>query len=137
MKKIRLLIVDEHPAVCQALAARLQSTPHLEVVGAANTLREGLRDAQTLRPDVILLELKGQNAHRLDPAGDLSGHLVDGRTGLIVLTSYADDLEREAAIRAGAQRYLLKDIDSPRLIAEIEAVAAEVRHDEKRLEIGD
>lgn len=137
MKKIRLLIVDEHPAVRQALAARLRSTPHLDVVGTANSFREGVRYARALQPDVVLLELKGKNGHRLTPIGEMAGPLPDHRPGIIVLTSFADDLEREAAIRAGAQRYLLKDIDSPRLIAEIEAVAAEAQHDETRLVIGD
>ena len=52
----------------------------------------------------------------------LAGHPA----GIIVLTSYADDDEREAAMHAGARRYLLKQIDSARLLNEIEAVANEV-----------
>jgi acetoin utilization protein AcuB len=124
MSAIRLLVVDEHPAVCLALATRLGSTPGIEVVGATTTFSEGIRAASELQPDVILLELKGRNyepqrvtalAHALNGSGG----------GIIVLTSYADDFERENAFRTGARRYLLKNIDSARLIAEIEAVAAE------------
>jgi DNA-binding response OmpR family regulator len=52
----------------------------------------------------------------------LTGHPV----GIIVLTSYADDDEHQAALEAGAKRYLLKHIDSASLTAEIEAVRDEV-----------
>ena len=45
-----------------------------------------------------------------------------------MLTSYAEDDEREAALAAGASRYLLKHIDTARLLSEIEAVAAEIDH---------
>lgn len=126
MKIIKVLIVDEHLAVRQALAARLRAFSHIEVVATAQDFREGLECARTTRPDVILLELKGASSLQPDPVGELKGALADHRAGIIVLTSYADDDEREAALSAGACRYLLKHIDSTRLLNEIEAVANEV-----------
>lgn len=126
MKIIKVLIVDEHLAVRQALAARLRAFSHIEVVATAQDFREGLECARTTRPDVILLELKGASSLQPDPVGELKGALADHRAGIIVLTSYADDDEREAALSAGARRYLLKHIDSTRLLNEIEAVANEV-----------
>lgn len=125
MNDIRLLIVDEHPAVCQALATRLGATPGIEVVATASGLQEGLEQAQRLQPDVVLMELKGKDNHRPNPITNMARTLAHYPAGIIVLTSYADEYEREEAVRAGICRYLLKNIDSARLIAEIRAVAAE------------
>jgi DNA-binding NarL/FixJ family response regulator len=126
MKQIRVLIVDEHLAVRRALAARLKAYGHIDVVATARDFHGGLELARDLRPDVILLELKGASNLQLDPVGEMTRALSGHPAGIIVLTSYADDDEREAALRAGARRYLLKQIDTARLLDEIEAVATEV-----------
>lgn len=126
MKRIKILIVDEHLPVRRALAARLQAFPHIEVVATARNFREGIEKAQSLQPDVILLELKGSNNIHSDPVSEMHEALAGHPAGIIVLTSYADDDEREAALAAGARRYLLKHIDSTRLLSEIESVAVEV-----------
>lgn len=125
MKKIRLLIIDEHPAVCQALVTRLNAVTSIEVVGSASTYEEGLAGAGILKPDVILLELKGSGDNEIEPLHAISRLLVRGPAGVIVLTSYLDEMERRGALEAGARRYLLKDIDTARLVGEIEAVADE------------
>ncbi len=126
MKRIKVLIVEDHPAVRQALAARLSSFPQIDVLAAPESLRQALKQAQRLKPDVILLELKGSSSNWPNPVGEMNKALAGHPAGIIVLTSYADGDEREAAQAAGARRYLLKQIDSARLISEIEAVAVEV-----------
>jgi two-component system NarL family response regulator len=126
MKKIRVLIVDEHVAVRQALATRLSAYAHIEVVATARSFQEGLERTRAFHPDVILLEIKGASSLQPDPVGEMSKVFGDHPAGIIVLTSYADEREREAALQAGARRYLLKHIDSSRLLSEIEAVAAEI-----------
>lgn len=128
MDKIRVLIIDEHPVVCQALASRLDAVPSICVVGSICEFKAGLSDATNLQPDVILLELKTGPDRRskgvgLNPVGAISALLSSSHSGVIVLTSYLDECERDEALGAGAQRYLLKDIDTGKLIAEIEAVA--------------
>ena len=125
MKQIKILIVDEHLAVRRALAARLGSFSHIDVVATAASFTEGLELAERYRPDVILLELTGTR-DRVNPVGEMDKALVGHPAGIIVLTSYADDDEREAALQAGARRFLLKQIDSARLLGEIESVASEV-----------
>lgn len=125
MKKIRVLIIDEHPAVCRALTLRLDAVPSVDVIGSVCDFDEGLTCARALCPDVILVEIKGR---RDDVARSLRAiaRLVAQRSaGIIVLTSYLDEAERAGALQAGALRYLLKDIDTERLVAEIEAVAGE------------
>ena len=130
MKKIRLLIIDENSAVRQALETRLRAFEQIELLAVARDFPEGVILARELRPDIILLEPKVRYDYGHDPIVHL-GKLVNGRTpgyspGIIVLTSYMDEIEREAVLIAGAHRYLLKDIDSTRLVAEIEAVNSEL-----------
>jgi DNA-binding NarL/FixJ family response regulator len=125
MEKIRVLIIDEHPAVCQALVVRLSAVSSIEVVGSASTYREGLKGSQIFQPDVILLELKGTGENDIEPLDAVSGLLAGGPAGVIVLTSYLDESERAGALEAGALRYLLKEIDTTHLVGEIEAVADE------------
>lgn len=107
--------------------ARLGEAPELEVVGTAWTFEQGLGEIRTWRPDVILLELKGRSRYGLDPIGTIFRAMSGLPVGVIVLTSYQDALERAVALQAGAQRYLLKDIDSDLLIGEIAAVAESVQ----------
>lgn len=126
MNRIKVLIVEDHPAVRQALVARLNSFPQIDVLDAPVGLSQALKQAESLKPDVVLLELKGSSGVWPDPVGEMNKALSGHPAGIIVLTSYADDDEREAAQAAGARRYLLKQIDSARLLSEIEAVAAEV-----------
>jgi DNA-binding NarL/FixJ family response regulator len=118
MEKIKVLIVDEYLAVRRALAARLSSVPHIDVIATAIDIREGM--------DVILLELKGTSTLLMNPVSEMHQALAGHPAGIIVLTSYAEDDEREAALAAGASRYLLKHVDTARLLSEIEAVAAEI-----------
>ncbi len=126
MKTIKVLIVDEYLVVRRALATRLSAYPHIDVISTADDFDQGLRKAGALQPDVILMELKGTSSRTGDPVSEMRQAIAGHPAGIIVLTSYAEDYEREAALAAGASRYLLKQIDSARLIDEIEAVAAEV-----------
>jgi two-component system, NarL family, response regulator LiaR len=126
MDQIRVLIIDEHGAVRRALAARLGSYPEVKVVAAAGCFQEGLERACSIQPDVILLELKGKSGRRPDQVGEMAKALAGKPVGIIVLTSYAIDDERAAALNAGARRYLVKHIDSALLVAEIQGVAEEV-----------
>ena len=125
--KIRVLIIDENPSVREALMARLSVAPELEVVASAWSFEQGLEEIRTWRPDVVLLELKGRSRYGLDPIGTIFRAMSGLPVGVIILTSYQDELERAVALQAGAQRYLLKDIDSELLIGEIAAVAATVQ----------
>jgi len=125
MEKIRVLIIDEHPAVCEALAARLRAVPSIEVVGALSAFPETLEAVDQAQADVVLLDLIDKSDARLQAGTAILRLLAGCQVGVIVLTSYIDEIERNCVMRAGARRYLLKDIDTLRLISEIEAVARE------------
>ncbi len=124
MDKVRLLIIDEHEAVRRALATRLSSTISIEVVGTAQDI-----DATELscsgNSDVALLGLKSSMDVDFDATIGTVESLTEAGTAVIILTPYADAIERELVLHAGAYRYLLKDINSPQLISEIIEVAHE------------
>jgi DNA-binding NarL/FixJ family response regulator len=127
MGKVQLLIIDEHEAVRKALARRLNSAPTIEVVATQHHLDfEGER--LPLPADVALFGLRSGSDKALDATIDVVQRLTDGGTAVIVLTSYADDIERELLLSSGAYRYLLKNINSHQLIAEILEVAEETAH---------
>lgn len=120
MKKIRVVIIEEHPAVRQALAVRLRSSARVELAGATSNLPLGLQMVQDVHPDVVLLGCKGSRNETLMTLVELVQHLVKEETAVMVLASYADEVEREMLLQAGVTRYLLKDINTPQLLKEIE-----------------
>jgi DNA-binding NarL/FixJ family response regulator len=117
MGRTRLLIIDEHRAVRQALVSRLQQTGRLQVVASTGSAEEGLLQVEALRPNIVLLETKRSDGTGLETCRRIARSHPD--TTVIVLTSYDDEDERQAAYMAGATRYLLKDIDSTRLVYEL------------------
>jgi two-component system response regulator DevR len=126
MSKTQVLIIDEHPHVRRALAARLATTPNIRVMATVSGVEEGLRVAASRHPDVVLLGLRTQGEMRdTSQIERLSRELEVYGAGLIVLTTYSVEEERKQILKAGAKRYLLKNIDSRRLIAEINAVVPE------------
>lgn len=120
VSKTRLLIIDDRDTVRRALEQRLGHAPEIELVGSASSTTEGLHAVQTLLPDVVLLEIKLADGSGLDACRRILA--VAPSVHVVILTSYMDEAERQAAFQAGAASYVLKDIDSQRLIRAIESV---------------
>jgi len=119
MTRVRVLIVEEHDKVRREMAVRLGNEVHLELVGAVVPGEEAVAMVQRAQPDVILLGL-GMKAERgLDICRQVAAIAPEAR--ILVLTSYEDEAEKQEAYRAGACRYLLKDLHSRELIRAIEA----------------
>jgi DNA-binding NarL/FixJ family response regulator len=119
---LRILIIDDHDDVRHALTARLSSAPGMAVVGETADAEDGLLKTRTLRPDVVVVETKRADGRGLEIVSWIAQSGIGAR--VIVLTSYPSEWERWAAHRAGAARYLLKDIASPLLIEHIRSAAA-------------
>jgi two-component system response regulator DevR len=81
---------------------------------------EGLQAVHALSPDVVLLEIKMADGSGVDACRQITQAAPSAN--VIVLTSFMDEAERQAAFQAGASSYVLKDIDSQRLIRAIESV---------------
>lgn len=119
MSEIKIMIIDEHPAVRRALKIRLESVPEIKVIAVAEGLIEGERLAQVAKPQVVLLGLRSFIDHTTSLIVHTIAHLNELGCAVIILTPYPDDVEQEMFLRAGASGYLLKDINSPQLIASI------------------
>lgn len=114
---MRIYIVDEHLPVRVALADRLSRSREMQVVGHTGSADEVMEDVQQKQPDVVLLEVKrsdGMGLELLRQLADLVSH-----PHLVVLTSYPSSWEEQAAARAGAVSYLLKDIETDLLIEQL------------------
>jgi DNA-binding NarL/FixJ family response regulator len=115
-----LLIIDDHDDVREALKARLDAAPGIEVVGCTGQWETGLRTALALEPDAVLLETKRADGAGLEALSCLTDQCR--YSDIIVLTSYADGDEQAEARSKGAARYLLKEIDTAQLVREIRSV---------------
>jgi len=110
MGQIRLLIVDDHPVVRDGLRGMFAGTAEFVVVGEAANGAEALELAQSLRPDVILMDLRMPGVDGATAIRQLTERAIPSR--VLVLTTYDSDSDVMPAIAAGATGYLLKD--SPR-----------------------
>ena len=116
---IRVLLVDDHEVVREGLRSFLSLQDGLEVAGEAADGEQAVREAERLRPDVILMDLV---MPRLDGVGamrELRRRLPASR--VIVLTSFADDERLLPAIQAGAAGYLLKNVAPQELARAVRA----------------
>ena len=111
---IRIFIIDEHRPAREMLARRLAALPDMEVVGSSNDGAEGLRQVAQLRPDLVLLDVKMKNADGLEVCRRACSSGFG--TQVAILTSYIDPEERRMAFRAGVRGYLLKEVDTPKLV---------------------
>ena len=130
MERIRLIIIDQHKGVRNALDIRLRSAPTVKIVGTVD-MNEAKKLLQIgLQPDVALLGLTGRN-DALGEIVELVAKLVEGGTAVLALTSYSNDIAREMVLQAGASDYRLKNINTPELLAEIEMLAEARQHNNR------
>jgi DNA-binding NarL/FixJ family response regulator len=115
---VKLLIIDSHSLVREALEKRLQTAVGLEIVGSLGRYAEALQQARVLAPDVILIETKTPEG--LETLAALCQLLPN--IAVIVLTSYPDSREEDQVRQMGAARYLLKTLDTRSLVREIRTV---------------
>lgn len=121
MSQIRLLIVDDHAIVREGLRTLLDEDPTILVVGEAGNGQEGIKAAQVLRPQVILMDLVMPEMDGITATQQIKQTVADCQ--VLVLTSFAEDQKVRDAIQAGAIGYLLKDVLKPELIRAIHAAA--------------
>lgn len=125
--KTKILIVEKHSAVRRALRKRLSATPDLDVLAAVQDPTAALPYLSdhncVAAPDVVLLGLQSGSDEELFATLGVVRQMARCPTAVIILAPYADEVERLLLQQAGASSYLLKYIDSYRLIQEIHNVA--------------
>ena len=122
MQVLKVLIVDDHEVVRVGLRTLLNRFPQIEIVGETGTVAGAISEAERLRPDVVLLDIRLSDGSGFTACRHLQ-KMADGPR-VLVLTSFADDEVVFESIAAGADGYLLKEIDAEGLVDAIEKVAA-------------
>jgi DNA-binding NarL/FixJ family response regulator len=103
---IRLLVVDDHAALREGVAAMVASEPDILAVGEAANGAEAIEVFQRLRPDVTLMDMQMPIMGGLEALTNIRGKFPNAR--IIVLTTYEGDVQAMRALKAGASGYLLK-----------------------------
>jgi DNA-binding NarL/FixJ family response regulator len=120
--RIRVLCVDDHPVVLKGVAGLVNVQSDMEVVAEATTGREAIAQFRAHRPDITLMDLQMPELGGLDAIVAIRGEFMEAR--IIVLTTYAGDVQALRAIKAGARAYLLKNALHKELLDTIRAVHA-------------
>lgn len=120
MSPIRVLIADDHRLFRQGLRHVCEAAGDIEVVGEAENGSQAVRLAKELQPDIVLMDIQMPGQDGVQATHLITAHNTNTR--IIILTMYRQDQYVFEAIRAGAQGYLLKDIDENELIEAIRAV---------------
>ena len=119
---IRVLVADDHPVVRSGLVGVLSSLDGFEVVAVAADGQEAVREAVLHRPDVALMDLRMPGTDGFTAIRELAR--VAPNVRVCVLTMYDDDDSLFAAMRAGAQGYLLKGAEQEEIARAVRAIAA-------------
>ena len=115
---MRVLLIDDHALVRKGIEELLQSRG-VQVVASVGSGEEGVRRARELPADLILLDVKMPGMNGIDTLRALRAAGV--RAPVVMLTMSREDADLGAALRAGAQGYLLKDIEPEELVPALEA----------------
>lgn len=117
MKKITILLVDDHTMLRQGLRALLLSEPDMEVVGEAENGRQALQMARKLAPDVVVMDVAMPQLNGIEATRQLTHELP--RTRVLILSSYGDDAYVHQLTEAGAVGYIIKQTAANDLIMAI------------------
>jgi two-component system, NarL family, response regulator NreC len=121
VKKVRILLADDHIVMRAGLRAFLERQPSLEVVGESANGRETIELAASLKPDVVVMDVGMPTLNGIEATKTI----VTQRpvTAVIVLSMHADESYVLRALKAGARAYLLKDSAGADLLGAIQAVS--------------
>jgi two-component system response regulator NreC len=121
MKKIRVLIAEDHTIVRQGLSALLRSESDIEVVGEASDGLEATEMAKKMVPDVVLMDIAMRNLNGLDATRTIKKLFPSMK--VLVLTMYDNEEIIFQILKAGASGYLIKDSAMTDLVSAIRAIS--------------
>lgn len=117
---VRVMLVDDQQMVTAGLRAMLQPEPDIAIVGEARGVKEAVRKAAELKPDVVLMDVQLTDGSGIDAARQIRESRPE--TQVLMITVYEDQETVLKAVQAGAIGYVLKDIPGENLIRAIRSV---------------
>jgi two-component system response regulator NreC len=121
MKAIRILLADDHAVVRQGFKMILNAQADMEIVGEAGNGREAVDLVETLKPDVVVMDVAMPELNGIEATRRVSE--VSPHTRIIALSMHKDSVYVREVLRAGARGYLLKDSGAGDLVSAVRAVA--------------
>lgn len=125
-QKIRIMVVDDHLVLRAGIAAILQGQPDMTLIAEAANGAEAVEQFLVARPDVTLMDLQMPRMNGVDAI--MAIRKESPRARILVLTTYAGDVQALRALRAGASGYLLKSTLRKELLDTIREIHAGRRH---------
>ncbi len=122
MKRIRILLADDHAVVRQGFRMILGAQPDMEIVGEAGNGREAVELAEQLRPDIVVMDVAMPELNGIEATRRLAASAP--QTRVVALSMHKDSVYVREILRAGARGYLLKDSGAADLVSAVRAVAA-------------
>lgn len=119
---IRVFLLDDHELVRRGIIDVIEREPDLTVVGEAGTVHDAVSRVEATNPDVVVLDVRLPDGSGVDACRDIRS--THPQLPCIMLTAFDDDAAQQAAMLAGAQGWLLKDIRGAGLVSAIRQVAA-------------
>ncbi|HEY9141974.1 MAG TPA: response regulator transcription factor [Bryobacteraceae bacterium] len=122
MKRIRILLADDHPVVRRGFQMILAEQSDMEIVGEAGNGREALELAAKLKPDVVVMDVAMPKLNGIEATRRMADDAPHAR--VLALSMHKDSVYVREILRAGARGYLLKDSVAADLVSAVRAVAA-------------
>src|SRR5499427_2819359 len=120
LRLIRILTVDDHPLMREGIAALVNTEPDMQLVAEAKNGQEAIEKFRIHRPDVTLMDLQMPGLNGIEAINAIRSETPNAR--IIVLTTYAGDVQVVRALQAGARGYILKGHVHTELMDTIRAV---------------
>lgn len=118
--KAKVLLVDDHPMVRQALAELINQEPELSVCGKAGDATAALQAIATAKPDIAVVDVSLPQASGLELIKEIKAHYSD--VPVLVLSMHDESLYAERVLRAGARGYVMKEEASEKVMLAIRRV---------------
>jgi DNA-binding NarL/FixJ family response regulator len=119
---IRVYLIDDHPVLREGFAKAIEAEPGITVVGQAGTAADALREVQSIKPEVVLVDLNIPDRDGIELLAALRVQVPSAK--LLVLSCYDDEFRVAEALRAGAQGYLVKTSELAEVIDGIRRIAS-------------
>jgi two-component system response regulator NreC len=122
MKRIRILLADDHAVVRQGFKMILGAQPDMEIIGEAGNGREAVELADKLRPELVVMDVAMPELNGIEA----TGRIIEAapHTRVLALSMHKDSVYVRETLRAGARGYLLKDSPAGELLTAVRAVAS-------------